>query len=421
MHAERSVVQNIYKGKQEDFKRFDKTSKNNDDEEDFIEEENETMKNSKKEGDEEEEREGEENTNEDEEEAESPTERQASSESESSSGTMSTLWEFQCSQSDGQNVNCMAWNRENKDILAVGYGNIDFVGAKQGLILCWTLKNPTAPERSIKIDHAGVSSLDYSEQNPSLLAVGFNDGAVKIFDVRQVGNVPVLETNKSHTGMVWDLQWVDQGKDLGERLHSVGVDGRINSWSIKKGLECHEIMRLKRGGRGADSGGMCIDFDPSNSDKYLVGTEDGLICKCSCSYTENSQETYIGHTGPVYRVRWNPIDPNVFISCSADWTVRVWNQEKFSPTLTIESFATKKQMRSSSVTDVAWSRHDMSVFASVSVTGTVEVWDLSYSSLKARHFKTKAGRKLSTVLFAEDSPAVLVGDDKGSVEVIKCG
>jgi hypothetical protein len=67
---------------------------------------------------------------------------------------------------------------------------------------------------------------------------------------------------------------VDRGGDHGEKLLSVGADGRVNSWTIKKGLECREIMRIKRDTRGSeiidtvisrDSGGMCICLDPTDS------------------------------------------------------------------------------------------------------------------------------------------------------------
>jgi hypothetical protein len=37
--------------------------------------------------------------------------------------------------------------------------------------------------------------------------------------------------------------------------------------------------------------------------RYLVGTEDGTIHKCSCSYNEQYLDTYRAHTGPVYKVK----------------------------------------------------------------------------------------------------------------------
>jgi dynein intermediate chain 1 len=30
----------------------------------------------------------------------------------------------------------------------------------------------------------------------------------------------------------------------------------------------------------------------------------------------------------VYSVRWNPFHPRVFLSCSADWSVRLWDHSR---------------------------------------------------------------------------------------------
>jgi WD40 repeat protein len=423
---ERAIAQNLFHEEQIKYKYFEEDAEDGDENMRKVQETPDPeVENSDPESEGEESGEDDEDEEQEEEETKTITEKTFKKEQ----GKLESLWKFECNLSEGHNVNCMAWNRENSNILAVGYGNVDFVGEKEGLILCWTLKNPTFPERVIRVPHAGISSIDFSKTNPSLLSVGYNYGGVAIFDIRQSSSAPVLEASKNHTGTVWDLQWVYKGRDVGEKLHSVGIDGRVNSWSIKKGLECHEIMRLKRSsGKGSDqeaaviareSGGLCIDFDRNDPKLYLVGTEDGVIKKCSTSYNEQSLETYVGHTGPVYRVRWNPFNHNTFLSCSADWTVRLWHQEKYKPLLTIESFSETMEKRSSSVTDVAWCNHISTMFASVSITGTVDVWDLAFSTLKPKYTKISYGRQLSSVLFAVESPIVLVGDDFGSVEVMK--
>lgn len=55
-----------------------------------------------------------------------------------------------------------------------------------------------------------------------------------------------------------------------------------------------------------------------------AGTEDGHIHKCSTSYSEQYLESYSGHIGPVYALQWSPFAPNLFLSCSGDWTIRMW-------------------------------------------------------------------------------------------------
>ncbi|KTG45216.1 hypothetical protein cypCar_00032742 [Cyprinus carpio] len=53
------------------------------------------------------------------------------------------LWVFKCELTKGRNVSSMTWNKKNPDLLAVGYGQLDFKDQKPGLVCCWSLKNPT--------------------------------------------------------------------------------------------------------------------------------------------------------------------------------------------------------------------------------------------------------------------------------------
>lgn len=41
--------------------------------------------------------------------------------------------------------------------------------------------------------------------------------------------------------------------------------------------------------------------------------------------------------GPVYNVQWSPFRPGLFVSCSSDWTVRLWTEEKEHELLIFQS------------------------------------------------------------------------------------
>lgn len=41
--------------------------------------------------------------------------------------------------------------------------------------------------------------------------------------------------------------------------------------------------------------------------------------------------------GAVYQTTWSPFDRDVFLSCSADWTVKLWHCEKTQPVLSLQS------------------------------------------------------------------------------------
>ena len=41
--------------------------------------------------------------------------------------------------------------------------------------------------------------------------------------------------------------------------------------------------------------------------------------------------------GPVYKIQWSPFCPDMFLSCSGDWSIRLWQQDRTEPILTFLS------------------------------------------------------------------------------------
>ncbi|XP_016063645.1 PREDICTED: WD repeat-containing protein 78 [Miniopterus natalensis] len=344
------------------------------------------------------------------------------------------LWSFSCDLTKGLNVSSLTWNKTNPDLLAVGYGHFGFKEQKKGLACCWSIKNPMWPERIYQSLH-GVTAVDFSIGTPNLLAVGYHNGTIAVYNVQSNVNVPVLDSSESpqkHLGPVWQLQWIEQdrgttGDDKREILVSISADGRISKWVIRKGLDCHDLMRLKRttptaskkGGEKEKKGealisrqapGMCFAFHPKDTNIYLAGTEEGHIHKCSCSYNEQYLDTYRGHKGPVYKIAWNPFCHDVFLSCSADWGVIIWQQENPKPFLSFYP-------TTSVVYDVAWSPKSSYIFAAANES-RVEIWDLHISTLDPLIVNVaNPGIKFTTVVFAKQTDCLLVGDSDGQVAV----
>ena len=65
----------------------------------------------------------------------------------------------------------------------------------------------------------------------------------------------------------------------------------------------------------------------------------------------------------VYTVRFNPFHGNVFLSASADWTVKLWDHSKEQPLAVFDL--------NSPVGDVAWAPYSSTVFAAVTADGKV--------------------------------------------------
>ena len=155
--------------------------------------------------------------------------------------------------------------------------------------------------------------------------------------------------------------------------------------------------------------GLCFDFCLNDAMKYVAGTEDGPIHMCSCSYNEQHLESYFGHSGAVYRLRWSPHCPNTFLSCSADWTIKLWNQERAAAVFTF-------QPTTDYGADVCWSPTNSTVFASVTGNGRVDLWDVAVNTLDPVK-SLETGKRLSSVAFAADSPGLVTGDASGAGDV----
>ncbi|KAL3868793.1 hypothetical protein ACJMK2_041553 [Sinanodonta woodiana] len=343
------------------------------------------------------------------------------------------LWAYVCPLTKGRNVSSIAWNKSNPDLFAIGYGQFEFSNQKEGLVCCWSLKNPEYPER-VYTFREGVTSVDFARVNPNLLAVGLYDGGVAVYNVRNTKDEPIVDNfylPGKHTAPVWQIKWIEKERGTGEEttevLVSISTDGRVTQWSIRKGFESYDLMRLKRmptrmGGKKEKkgeafisrfAGGTCFDFHTRDSNLYLAGTEEGHIHKCSCSYNEQYLESYLGHTGPVYKIQWSPFVNDIFLSGSADWSIRLWHQDHSRPVLNF--FSSTK-----AVYDVTWSPRSSTVFACVN-EGGVEVWDLSWSTLDPRivHTLPSSHAKMTSVAFAKNSECLLVGDSEGQVTVLQ--
>ena len=55
--------------------------------------------------------------------------------------------------------------------------------------------------------------------------------------------------------------------------------------------------------------------------------------RCSVTYSEQYLATYAGHMGPVTALQWCPFRPSLFLSASADWTLKLWEEGQVGPTI----------------------------------------------------------------------------------------
>eukprot|EP00474_Spongospora_subterranea_P010601 CRZ11059.1 hypothetical protein [Spongospora subterranea] len=343
------------------------------------------------------------------------------------------LWRFSYSKAKRKTVTSIKWNMLYPDIFAVAYGSYDFMAQQGGgLICCYTLKNTSNPEYTFTTT-SGIMSIAFHPQHAALLAVGLYDGSVCVYDIRSKDNHPIyqsLDPKVKHTDPVWEVYWQNTIDDIGKEINffSVSSDGRVTDWLMSKNeLVNEEIMQLKLISRKTSddqteidsertmvglAGGSCFDFNPFSEHLFVVGTDEGAIHTCSKAYNSQYLANFAGHHMAVYAVKWNPYHRSVFISCSADWTVRLWESSTREPLLTFDL--------GSAVGDVAWAPYSSTTFAAVTADGKVFLFDLNVNKNEAigQQRIVKKG-KLTHVVFNTIEPTILVGDDRGGVMSLK--
>jgi len=325
----------------------------------------------------------------------------------------------------------MCWNPRYKDMFAVAYGSYDFLKPVSGLICCFTIKNPTWPEYSFTTE-AGVMCIDFHPTQPALIAAGCYDGTVMVFDIRyKQTNKPIYQSTvrtSKHTDPVWQVKWENKDDTAkNQSFFSISSDGRVVSWNLMKNkLEPEEVTKLKlvvdKEKELADNkkeqfvyglaGGNCFDFNKYEDHLYLVGTEEGLIHLCSKAFSGQYLETYKDHFLAVYSVKWNPYHPKTFLSCSADWTIKMWIRDMKRPIVTFDL--------GDQVGDISWAPYSSTVFAAVTSDGKLYVYDLNQN--KHKHLcmmPTTSKAQAFHVAFNQTDPIILVGDHKGGVVSFK--
>lgn len=339
-------------------------------------------------------------------------------------GTLLPLWKFTYEKSKKLSVTSLAWNRKYVDLFAVAYGSYDFLKQSKGLILLYSLKNPSYPEMVYNTE-SGVMSLDIHPEYPNLIAVGFYDGTVGVFNTAESSDVPKYTSsakNGKHTDPVWQVKWQKDDLDGNMNFFSVSSDGRVVSWTIiKSELVFTEIVTLNiteeanEGGLVSTLGcGTCFDFNKQQDHIFMVCTEEGKVHKCSKAYINQFLDTYDAHHMAVYSVAWNTFHPKIYLTCSADWTVKIWDHNCKDPLFTYDL--------GSAVGDAAWAPYSSTVFAAVTADGKVFVFDLNinkYEPICEQTVVQKKKTKLTHIAFNLTYPILIVGDDRGNVTSLK--
>ena len=334
------------------------------------------------------------------------------------------LWRFTYEPFKFCNVTCVRWNPKYSDLFAVSLGTYQF-GKKPTMtgICLFSIKNPSFPE-AVWPCSENVLCLDFNTANPSLLAVGLSNGNVLVIDIKKHEKIPIYVSTlktKKHSDAIWEVHWNDEFAK--PNFNSVSSDGKVFNWTLtKEKLECEEVFKLKyidRKNKNVEqdenilnslASGLCFDFSPFDKFLFLVGTEEGALHLCSSAYSGEYQYTYDGHQLAVYRLRFSPFNSDVFLSASADWSIKVWKLNGKAAIMTFDL--------GQAIVDLCWSPFNSAVFICLSLD-KMHVFDLGANKYEPVAEIHPVDRKCTNLALNWKDPVVLVGDSHGGVSSFK--
>ncbi|KAG5314080.1 DYI2 protein, partial [Acromyrmex insinuator] len=366
-------------------------------------------------------------------------------------GSLLPLWKFSYEKTKKHDITDMCFNSRYYDLFAVAFGSLSFNSPiTNGTVCLFSLKNPSYPEWICPTD-SPVMCLDFNAQHPHLLVIGTMDGAVAVYNVMLPPFTPQYKSSdvvQKHGGLVWEIRWAPDTEEGNLAFFSVSIDGKINHWVLNQNdLGLTTIMTLFLDQppipgpdgtmitlKGNDKRkpemimfhnnyanrlnlgcGTCIAFHPADQNVFLVGTEEGSMYKCNTAYSSIYMRTYQeAHTMPVYRIVFNKYNSSIFASCSGDWRIKIWEDERPEPLFMFDLGVP--------IGDVQWAPYSSTVLACVSNDGKVTVFDLNvnkYRPICSQQIVSKRKNKLTRLAFNNVLPFIIVGDDKGTVNTLK--
>ncbi|KAL7473688.1 hypothetical protein ACHAXS_014187 [Conticribra weissflogii] len=338
--------------------------------------------------------------------------------------TLCPLWKFSYERAKRKQVTALCWNSQYTDLFAAGFGSCDFARNGKGLVCCYTLKNTSHPEFVVTTE-SGVICLDFHPKYPSLLAVGCHDGSVLVIDIRATSKKPIYSSSLrsgQHSDPVWQIRWHDNGTSKEYKFYTVSSDGKVAHWIMNKNeLKMEPMMDLKLinscTGKSEDSplhglaGGCAIDFNRKLDNVFLVGTEEGMIHECSKAYSAQYLKTFEGHRMGVNALKWNPFHEDIFVSCSEDWRLQIFDHNSTVPLLSFDL--------GNAIGDVCWSPLSSTVFAAATTDGKVHAFDLAQNKRDPLCSQKIARTKLTKIRFSSKDFILIVGDDRSFVHTLK--
>ncbi|KAG8010981.1 WD repeat-containing protein 34, partial [Nibea albiflora] len=350
----------------------------------------------------------------------------------------------------GLHVTSLSWSCTGS-VVACAYGRRIDDGdwsTERSYVCTWNLDrrglNPKQADLVIDVP-AAVTVLCCHPNRPALIAGGLYSGEVVVWDTSRTQDPVLVQSGMSadsHREPVYQVAWVPLEKKGAFGVLSACSGGRVLLWlvdsdqgrliltaayALVRQQLPHSSSSLKA--RGSSTVGVTsLALSPWDSDTFLVGSEGGLLLRCSFSSQTPAEAPSEGQSvtprapavfsfrprsGPVHSIHCSPFHRNLFVSAGTDGLAHLHSLLQANPLLSL-------RVSDSYVFQVQWSPTRPLVFAAATGQGEVQIFDLGRRSQRPAAIIEQggAGQAATCLAFNCQNPHLLVvGKMDGTVGV----
>ncbi|KAK7895786.1 hypothetical protein WMY93_021111 [Mugilogobius chulae] len=308
----------------------------------------------------------------------------------------------------GLHVTCVSWNCTGS-VVSCGFGRIDDGdwSTEKSFVCTWNLNrkglSPTHADLVIDVPSA-VTALCCHPEQPALIAGGLYSGEVVVWDTSRTQDTVLAQTGisaDSHREPVYKVSWVPLQTKGGFGILSACPGGRVLLWNLDQNsliLSTGYALVLQQVPHSSSSvfktrgssniGVTALARSFFDSDTFLVGSEGGLLLRCSFSSQKMAIVPSDGqsvplraptvfsfrkHSGPIHSIHCSPFHRNLFVIGGTDGLVHVHSLLQANPVLSL-------RVCDSYIFQVQWSPSRPLVFAAATSQGEVQIFDLGHGS-----------------------------------------
>lgn len=148
---------------------------------------------------------------------------------------------------------------------------------------------------------------------------------------------------------------------------------------------------------------------PISHNIYFVGSDEGCVYRCSTNYLHQHVDSFVAHDGPIYSFEFSPFCQKLFLTCGADWCIRIWAEDITEPLITLSTTM-------ACVMNVCWSPTCSTIIASI-VNDQICVWDIHRKTHNPASVTISTGARLVVADFTANGNQLVVADVEGVVYV----